>query len=743
MHPFSSIKRVVAGILTLVMATSYSFRAHCEERRPQVAVVLAGGGAKGFSEIGVLKVLEEEGIPVDIVVGTSIGSIVGGLYATGYTAKEIEQLCQRQEWTDVLSDRVPRRYLSENKQMIRQRFQLSLPISNKGDGLFSLPKSVMRGQNVINLFCGLTGDVPSNIDFTKDLKRKFVCVATNFATGEKVVLHDGDLPTALYSSMAIPGAFEPCHRDGLLLVDGGIVDNFPIDEAIKLGADIIIGVDIRASLLQENRINDIIDVAGQLMTLYDPVKQEQDAKKCHVIIRPDLTGYNVGSFNKEAVDSLISRGEKASLEQIDLLRRIKQQYHLQADADSAHKKPSDKWYIKNIKVEGSSAIPHYVLKNDMRLRVPDSLSAKDIKKGIDKAYGVEPLDKFYYLMDNDSTGEGRTLTFYASDKRNVTRNIGFRVNNIDAAAILLNMNARDYTKRFGLISGTLELSANPAAQFLAELHYKDFPIFGIDLKGKMRQYTIYEGEKNIASDKLWFAQANAYAKTRFFHIFDTEAGFRLKFYWSELFTEPNSGSNDTERKSMPGQFYARFTIDTWDDFYFPKGGSYVVLEGSLLSDYLKNDNAIPVLYGKSRNVIPVSGHYNRIAILLDFYARLIMGNYDLPMFENNFIGATEYAVYFEQHMPFYGIKNVNMTDNNTGIAIGGIRYRFYKNHYLTARANITYSANDFFDPTETKSIWGMALSYGMKTMFGPLDLTVAYSPEYDAPVLNANFGLWF
>ncbi len=725
------------------MATSYSLRANCEERRPQVAVVLAGGGAKGFSEIGVLKILEEEGIPVDIIVGTSIGSIVGGLYATGYTAKEIEQLCQRQEWIDVLSDRVPRRYLSENKQMIRQRYQLSLPISNKGDGLFSLPKSVMRGQNVINLFCGLTGDVPSNIDFTKDLKRKFVCVATNFATGEKVVLHNGDLPTALYSSMAIPGAFEPFHRDGQLLVDGGIVDNFPIDEAVKLGADIIIGVDIRATLLQENRINDIIDVVGQLMTLYDPVKQEQDALKCHVIIRPDLTGYNVGSFNKEAVDSLIYRGEKAALEQIDELRRIKQQYHLQVAVDTARKKPSDKWYIKKINVVGSSAIPHYVLKNDMRLRVPDSLSAKDIKKAIDKAYGVEPLDRFYYLMDNDTTGEGRTLTFHASDKRNVTRNIGFRVNNVDAAAILLNMNARDYTKRFGLVSGSLELSANPSAEFLTEIHYKDFPIFGIDLKGKMRQYTIYRENNNIASDKLWFAQANAYAKTRFFHVFDTEAGFRLKFYWSELFTEPNTYSYATERRSMPGQFYLRLTLDTWDDFYFPKAGSYITVEGSLMSDYLKDDIAIPVLYGKSRNVIPITGYYNRVAILMDFYARLLMRNDGLSVFENNFVGATEYATYFDQHMPFYGLKSVNITDNNTGVAIGGIRYRFYKNNFLTARANVMYSANDFFNPTETKTIWGLALSYGMRTMFGPLDLTVAYSPEYDSPIFNANFGLWF
>ncbi len=728
--------------LTLFI-TAIPLKTHAESKRPQVAVVLAGGGAKGFSEIGVLKVLEEEGIPVDIVVGTSIGSIVGGLYATGYTADEIANLCRQQNWLDVLSDRVPRRYLSENKQTIRQRYQLSIPISNKGNGLFSLPKSVMRGQNVINLFCGLTGDVPDSIDFTKDLKRKFACVATDFSTGEKVVLSSGDLPTAMYSSMAIPAAFEPSYRNGRLLVDGGIVDNFPIDEAIKLGADIIIGIDIRTTLMDEEKIGNIIDVAGQLMTLYDPIKQEQDEKKCNVIIRPDLTGYNVSSFYGEAVDTLILRGEKAALEHINELRQLKQRYALTVPVDSNRKKPADRWYIKEIRVKGSSAIPHYVLKNDMRLRVPDTLSAADIKRAINKAYGVEPLDKFYYLMDKDTTGDGRTLTFYASDKRNFTRNVGFHVNNVDAAAILLNMNARDYTKRFGLISGSVELSANPAVELLSELHYKDFPVFGIDLKGKVRQYTIYKGKNSVSSAQIWFAQANIFAKTRFFHIFDTEVGYRLKFYWSELFLDPDFESLDLDRKSLPGQFYLRLSMDTWDDFYFPYAGTNMVLEGSLMSDYLKDDHAIPILYGKMRNVIPVSGHYDRVALLLDLYGRIIMRGKDLTIFESNLIGATEYASYFEHHLPFYGLKNINIIDDNVAVIQTGIRYRFYKNNYLTARANVMYSANDIFDPTDKESIWGLALSYGMKTILGPLDLTVAYSPEYDRPVINANFGLWF
>lgn len=725
---------------TIVSADS-SFQS--PPNRPQVAVVLAGGGAKGFSEIGVLKVLEKEGIPIDIVVGTSIGSIVGGLYATGYSAEQIEQKCREQDWSYVLSDRVPRRYLSENKQMIRQRYVLTLPLTKKNMSVFSLPQSMIRGQNVINLFCELTAHVPEDIDFTKDLKRKYACVATDFATGEKVVLTQGSLPTAMYSSMAIPAAFEPSLRDGRLLVDGGIVDNFPIDIAHLLGADIIIGVDIRTNLLDKESIDNMIDVAGQLMTLYDPVKQDEEIKQCQLIIRPDLTGYGVSSFYNEAVDTIIKRGELAALAALPDIRNLKQTYNLSTSPNSATKDTfQTKWLINKVHFKGNTAVPYYVLRNDMRLKLPDSLSAKDIKRAIDKAYGVEPLDKLFYSLAPDSSGDGHSLTFHASERRSVTRNIGFRVNNVDAAAILLNMNARDYTKRFGLISGSVELSANPAAELQTELHYKDFPVFGFDIKGKMRQYAICGEEHKLSSADLWFAQANVYAKSRFFHVFDTELGYRLKFYWSELFLDPKLQSPDFERNALVGQPYLRLSLDTYDHYYFPTGGSNIVLEASTVSNLLTNDKFTPILLGKARNVIPVIPN-NRVALLLDGYVRIIMGSDYLPVFESNFVGGTDYSVYFEHHLPFQGLKAINMTDNATFMGLAGVRYRFYKKHYLYAKINMLYTANDVFDPTSTKTIYGAALSYGLNTLLGPLDFSVGYSPEYDAPVFNANFGFWF
>ena len=248
--------------------------------RPKVALVLSGGGAKGFAHIGVLKILEKERIPIDIIVGTSIGSLVGGIYSIGYNASEIENLIKSLNWEMTLTDDVPRLFQSKYQQELKQRYFLSLPISEKKE--LKLPEGLMKGQNVLNVFCGLAGEVPVNADFSQ-FPISFACVASDLETGKEVVLNKGFLPTAMYSSMAIPIAFQPSERDGHLLVDGGIVDNFPTDVAKKMGADIIIGVDIRSDYFNQNELKSIPNVLNQLISFLDKDKNVVNNSYCDII----------------------------------------------------------------------------------------------------------------------------------------------------------------------------------------------------------------------------------------------------------------------------------------------------------------------------------------------------------------------------------------------------------------------------------------------------------------------------
>ncbi len=227
--------------------------------RPKVALVLSGGGARGFAHIGVLKVLEQNGIRPDLVIGTSMGGLIGGLYSIGYSPEQLEELVLTLNWKEFLSDDFPREYTYIYEKEEQDRYLLSFLIDSKTG--IKLPAGFIQGQNIMNLLCRLTGKYHSVNDFNK-LPIPFKCVACNIATGEEVVLDSGFLPEVLFATMAIPTVFAPMNIDNKLLVDGGIVNNFAVDLAKKMGADFVIGVDIQSKLLAQNDIKDFANVAG-------------------------------------------------------------------------------------------------------------------------------------------------------------------------------------------------------------------------------------------------------------------------------------------------------------------------------------------------------------------------------------------------------------------------------------------------------------------------------------------------
>jgi len=228
----------LTGIVFFIAFAVEAKQPEFNKKYPKIAVVLSGGGAKGFAHVGVLKVLEQEGIPVDIIVGTSMGSLIGGIYALGYTADEIENIIRQQDWETLLFDKIERKNLSFNDRYLNQRYFLSFSFSDRKS--IGLPQGIIKGQNVLNTFCELSANVPVDADFGQ-FPISFACVATDLETEEEVILTDGFFPTALFASMAIPGAFQAAKRDSAMLVDGGVVNNFPTDVAKNMGADIIIG----------------------------------------------------------------------------------------------------------------------------------------------------------------------------------------------------------------------------------------------------------------------------------------------------------------------------------------------------------------------------------------------------------------------------------------------------------------------------------------------------------------------
>jgi len=290
--------------------------------------------------------------------------------------------------------------------------------------------------------------------------------------------------------MAVPGVFQSPEREGLILIDGGVVNNFPVDVAKKMGADIIIGVDISDEFFEREKLKSIQNVFGQLIGFLDQGKDSVNAGLCDLIIKPDVTGYSATSFNNEAVDTLIIRGEDAAGKLRKEIRELVKCNNLQSRAISREYIASEKWLITNISISGKFKMDVAFLLKNIDLDVPGEYSYEDIKGVVNQLYGFGVFDKIYFnLYDNDI---GKILNLNITERNLITQNIGFKVNTTDAAALLVNFSNKNYGNRFGQVSASAELSANPGISFFAETNKGNFPITGVELKGKYQNYNIYD-----------------------------------------------------------------------------------------------------------------------------------------------------------------------------------------------------------------------------------------------------------
>ncbi|HVW67730.1 MAG TPA: patatin-like phospholipase family protein [Steroidobacteraceae bacterium] len=281
------------------------------EHRPRIGLVLSGGGARGIAHIGVLKVLEEQHIPIDAVAGTSMGAVVGGLYASGLTAREIESIMTSLNWQDAFRDRPPREDLTLRRKQEDENFLVKFPLGIKG-GRFQLPKGLVQGQRLSQMLRRLTLPVARITNFD-DLPTPFRALATDLETGDAVTLSSGDLTGAMRASMSVPGVFSPVERDGHLLVDGGISENLPIDIARSMGVDLLIVVDVGSPLLKRDKLNSVPVISNQMIAILVQKNTRMQLEKLQpqdIVIKP-LLG-DTSSFDFGNVKRVIAVGERAA-----------------------------------------------------------------------------------------------------------------------------------------------------------------------------------------------------------------------------------------------------------------------------------------------------------------------------------------------------------------------------------------------------------------------------------------------
>ena len=292
-------------------------------KRPKIGLVLSGGGAKGLAHVGILKIIEQSGLKIDYVTGTSMGSIVGGLYAAGYKADMLEQLVLTTDWDELLADEISRRSVAINEKSDLDKYIGSLEISKKG---IELPQGYKRGQKLTSLLSRLTLHVQNIEDFDR-LPIPFRCIATDIVTGEAYVLKKGSLSEAMRASMAIPSIFTPIEIDGRLLVDGGVIRNLPVSDAREMGADIIIAVDVGAPLYKKDELKSVMNIMDQSVSLLGARSTKEQQLLSDILLAPDIKGFSSSDFKRGK--ELIALGEntaRLALPEMKALAELQKQF---------------------------------------------------------------------------------------------------------------------------------------------------------------------------------------------------------------------------------------------------------------------------------------------------------------------------------------------------------------------------------------------------------------------------------
>ena len=360
--------------------------ARAAQRPRKIGLALSGGGARGAAHIGVLKVLEKQGIRVDCIAGTSFGALVGGLYALGYSAAQIEEIFTRQEWDRIFSD-APDRRLSPLLERKNFRYQGQLAFQGYSP---ELPSGLWSGQKLTEVLNSLTTErmLAARYDFD-NLPIPFRTVATDLLTGKEYIFHDGPMTEALRASIAIPMLFTPMEKDDMLLVDGGLVNNLPTDIVRSMGADFVIAVDVTSPLLKKEGIRTFLDVMDQSLSLVMRQSVEKNSKLADVVIRPDLDEFSYVDYN--LVRAILKRGERETERRLpDLEALTGTVAERQATAPTA---ATSTPIVADISFQGLKNVPSKQLRNDVRTKKGEKLTAEVLEKDLSRLYATRLFDR--------------------------------------------------------------------------------------------------------------------------------------------------------------------------------------------------------------------------------------------------------------------------------------------------------------------------------------------------------------
>ena len=696
------------------------------ENRPTVALVLAGGGAKGAAHIGVLKYIDEKGIPIDFIAGTSMGGLLGGLYAMGYSVNEIDSIVRAIDWNVMMGDEIPMDYYTYTRKMYKNTYLIDIPFT-KFEFLNSLPSGFKYGLNIYNMLSALTVGYQQDMSFL-EFPTPYCCVATEIVSQKEKHWTSGSMIDAMRSTMSIPGYFRPVRVDSMILSDGGTKNNFPTDIAVAAGADIIIGVEMTIPRDYE-RVNNIADVLIQTAQYSGGLEaHNRNVKNATLYITPNISGFNTLSFGTKEINTLILRGYQEAIgheREFDSIVNIVGTGGRELQNKRAVNTSAMKVKISDVEYEGVSLAEEKYIDGKVRIKLNEYYDRNDFELSQAIIFGTMAFSQVIYRLEPDGA-DGYKLVFHCEKRPANSIGMGFRADSQEWFSAILNAGL-GRNKIFGsLFDVTVRLSMSPYLKL--EWYYlpKKGPKFGIAAKTMYRTLLGSEDHEYDYQyyERLWHNEAKVYiADTRWSQV-SLSVGARFEYMPYYKLIRPMADSTTTNFwnwKNFYPYVYLRFTYDHENSRYFPEKGLRVTANYDY--DLHRTHFASAGIHG----VIPVCKWF---AILASANGRYIFGDDNPNSFMDNYVGGIMQGHYYDHQIPFIGYNSVSPRERLLTVADLELRFKFAKKHYLSLLAATLHDGKSL-KMMSPHPVYAAALQYGYKSKFGPLRANVHWSSAFN------------
>ena len=740
-------------LFSFIIFTAQINYAQQKTGRPKIGLTLSGGGAKGIAHIGILKALDSAGIKVDYITGTSMGSIVGALYAIGYSGKDIERIANEIDWGALLTNQSGLEGIIMEEKDEYGRYAIELPYSNHR---FRLYTGVLEAEELWLKFSELFYPVYNIKSFDK-FSIPFKCVATNAANGEMVLLDKGEIVNAIRSSMAIPSFFTAVEMDSLKLVDGGVVRNFPVTDVREMGADYVIGVNVSDGLLPAEKLNNPISVLMNIVFFKEAEDSKKEIPLCDIYIPMPVNDYSAASFAKSA--EIMDTGLNVGNRYYPIFKKLKDSLDAiygPQEFNTSRLPATDSIFIREADVSGLKYTEESFFFHMMGFETGRYYKSAEISRRIRKGFGLRYYNRITYNLDTLADGTAK-IHFTASENSLAAAKFSVHYNKFTGIAVVANFTIRNLLTN----SSRSLVTANLGERFRIRAEHMEYV-------GKRRDFSVVLGTQYEFLD---FNSYNKFEETDIYRQTYFKADLRINYSADRRFTA-GIGTRYETLKYKPGlkadfnagginKFLTSYVELKWNSLdrnIYPRSGFKLDVGGEIVYNQDGNiiyyENGNPILNTDSLGLSYEP--YARFLLNLEtykavgrkgtFFTLIQSGmnfNYNVYFFNDFFVGGLNRL--FRNQALFAGYQEGSINTGSMASLQLGYRQQLYTNFFLSLRTNgMLYgflSRNENFK--NAKFLSGHALSLGYLTAIGPVEFSVMYGDQSGKLKTYVNIGLPF